>query len=100
MRFYCVAIFIISRTIENRNSNIYSDKGYYWIEKVEWKFQTKSVLRKIIPKHVSSNKRSRSLKKEEKKRKYWKELNTILVQKYYNDSNIYNKKLEIKEIYW
>lgn len=22
MRFYCIAIFIISRTIENRNSNI------------------------------------------------------------------------------
>lgn len=62
------------------------------------KISNEDLCTKIIPKHVSSNKRSQNLKKK----KYWKELNIILMQKEKKnyDSNIYNKKLKIEEIYW
>lgn len=78
--------------MENGNSM----KG---INRKSWmKISNKDLCIEIIPKHVSSKKWSQNLKK-----KYWKDLNTILMQKKKkncNDSNIYNKKLEIKEIYW
>lgn len=68
-----------------------------WIEKVEWKSQTKiSVLRLFQNMYLPKNDHKTWRKNIEKT---WINPNAKK-KKNCNDSNIYNKKLEIKEIYW